>query len=291
MVSIELLVQQVINGLLFGGQLALMAVGLTLIWGVARVLNFSHGAMFMVGGFVGFFTLGATGNIVVAVVSAALVVFVLGYLTEVALIRPLRDREEFGIPSMVVTLGLAFFFLENAVIVWIGSQRESFPRFTDVVWNVSGINLSAQRALIFVISLVALGLLFYVIARTRLGLGIRAVSQDNDTALLMGVRPNRIYAITFGISAALAGVAGVLLAPLFAVYPSVGWYPFLLSFVVVMVGGLGSVRGTLLSAMGLAVIRSISTIWVSSEMAMVILFGIMILVLAVYPDGIGGYLE
>ena len=191
---------------------------------------------------------------------------------------------------MVVTLGLAF-FLENAVIVWIGSQRESFPRFTDVVWNVSGINLSAQRALIFVISLVALGLLFYVIARTRLGLGIRAVSQDNDTALLMGVRPNRIYAITFGISAALAGVAGVLLAPLFAVYPSVGWYPFLLSFVVVMVGGLGSVRGTLLSAMGLAVIRSISTIWVSSEMAMVILFGIMILVLAVYPDGIGGYLE
>ena len=286
MVSIELLVQQVINGLLFGGQLALMAVGLTLIWGVARVLNFSHGAMFMVGGFVGFFTLGATGNIVVAVVSAALVVFVLGYLTEVALIRPLRDREEFGIPSMVVTLGLAF-FLENAVIVWIGSQRESFPRFTDVVWNVSGINLSAQRALIFVISLVALGLLFYVIARTKLGLGIRAVSQDSDTALLMGVRPNRIYALTFGISAALAGLAGVLLA----VYPSVGWYPFLLSFVVVMVGGLGSVRGTLLSAMGLAVIRSISTIWVSSEMAMIILFGIMILVLAMYPDGIGGYLE
>jgi len=109
MVSIELLVQQVVNGLLFGGQLALMAVGLTLIWGVARVLNFGHGAMFMVGGFVGYFTLGATGNIVVAVVSAALVVFALGYLTEVALIRPLRDREEFGIPSMVVTLGLAFF--------------------------------------------------------------------------------------------------------------------------------------------------------------------------------------
>jgi len=169
--------------------------------------------MFMVGGFVGYFTLGATGNIVVAVVSAALVVFALGYLTEVALIRPLRDREEFGIPSMVVTLGLAF-FLENAFIVWIGSQRESFPRFTSVVWDIGGITLSAQRVLIFVISLVALGLLFYVIARTKLGLGIRAVSQDNDTALLMGVRPNRIYAITFGISAALAGLAGVLLAPL-----------------------------------------------------------------------------
>lgn len=290
MVSVELLVQQVINGLLFGGQLALMAIGLTLIWGVARVLNFGHGAMFMVGGFVGFFTLGATESPVAAILTAGVVVFGLGYLTEVALIRPLRDREEFGIPSMVVTLGLAF-FLENAFIVWIGSQRESFPQFTDVVWNVVGVTLSAQRVLIFAVSIVALGLLFYIIARTKLGLAIRAVSQDNDTALLMGVRPNRIYALTFGISAALAGLAGVLLAPLFAVYPSVGWYPFLLSFVVVMVGGLGSVRGTLLSAMGLAVIRSVSTIWVSSEMAMVVLFGIMILVLTVYPDGIGGYLE
>ncbi|AUV80387.1 hypothetical protein C2R22_00870 [Salinigranum rubrum] len=290
MVSVDLVAQQVINGLLFGGQLAMMAIGLTLIWGVARVLNFSHGAMFMVGGFVGFFTLGATGSAIVAVVAAVLVVFVLGYLTEVGLVRPLRDREEFGIPSMVVTLGLAF-LLENGFIVWIGSQRESFPQFTDVVWNVGGIVLSAQRVFIFGVSLVALGILFYVISRTKLGLAIRAVSQDNDTALLMGVRPNRIYAMTFGISAALAGLAGVLLAPIFAVYPSVGWYPFLLSFVVVMVGGLGSVRGTLLSAIGLAIVRSISMIWVSSEMAMVILFGIMIIVLVVYPDGIGGYLE
>jgi len=144
MVSIELLVQQVVNGLLFGGQLALMAVGLTLIRGVARVLNFGHGAMCSWSADLWATSpLGATGNIVVAVVSAALVVFALGYLTEVALIRPLRDREEFGIPSMVVTLGLAF-FLENAFIVWIGSQRESFPRFTSVVWDIGGITLSAH---------------------------------------------------------------------------------------------------------------------------------------------------
>jgi len=126
---------------------------------------------------------------------------------------------------MVVTLGLAF-FLENAFIVWIGSQRESFPRFTSVVWDIGGITLSAQRVLIFVISLVALGLLFYVIARTKLGLGIRAVSQDNDTALLMGVRPNRIYAITFRNQCCACGARGSPVGPAFAVYPSVGWYPF-----------------------------------------------------------------
>lgn len=290
MVSGGLLVQQFINGLFFGGQLALVAIGLTLIWGVARVLNFAHGAMFMVGGFVGYFTLGATGSIFLASVLAIVVVFVLGYVVEHSLLEPMRDREEFDIASMVVTLGLAI-FLENAILVQVGSQRRAFPTFTDVIWRVWGVTISVQRLVIFLISLLALGALFLVITRTKLGLAIRAVSQDSDTALLMGVRPKRIYSITFGASAALAGLAGVLLAPMFSVYPSVGWFPFLLAFIVVMVGGLGSVRGTLVAALGLAIIRSISIIWVGSETAMILLFAIMVAVLIVNPDGIGGWLD
>ena len=290
MVSGGLLVQQFINGLFFGGQLALVAIGLTLIWGVARVLNFAHGAMFMVGGFVGYFTLGATGSIFLASVLAIAVVFVLGYVVEHSLLEPMRDREEFDIASMVVTLGLAI-FLENAILVQVGSQRRAFPTFTDVIWRVGGVTISVQRLVIFLISLLALGALFLVITRTKLGLAIRAVSQDSDTALLMGVRPKRIYSITFGASAALAGLAGVLLAPMFSVYPSVGWYPFLLAFIVVMVGGLGSVRGTLVAALGLAIIRSISIIWIGSETAMMLLFAIMVAVLVVNPDGIGGWLD
>lgn len=290
MVSLGLLAQQFVNGLFFGGQLALIAVGLTLIWGVARVLNFAHGAMFMVGGFVGFYTLGATGSVLLAAVLAVVVVFVLGYVTEHALLEPMRDREEFDIASMVVTLGLAI-FLENAILVNLGSQRRSFPTLTDVVWNVAGVTISAQRLFIFLVSLVALAVLFLLITRTKLGLAVRAVSQDSDTALLMGVRPKRVYSITFGASAALAGLAGVLLAPMFSVYPSVGWYPFLLAFIVVMVGGLGSVRGTLVAALGLAIVRSISMIWIASETAMMVLFAIMVAVLVVNPDGIGGWLD
>ncbi|WP_129114724.1 branched-chain amino acid ABC transporter permease [Halegenticoccus tardaugens] len=290
MVSTGLLAQQLVNGLFFGGQLALIAVGLTLIWGVARVLNFAHGAMFMVGGFAGFFAVRATGSIVLAVVASMLVVFALGWITEIGLLEPLREREEFDIASMVVTLGLAF-FLENGLRVAIGSRRRSFPSITDEVWNVAGVAISVERFVIFVVSVCALGALFLFISRTKLGLAIRAVSQDDQTALLMGVRPERVYAITLGLSAALAGLAGVLLAPLFAVYPSVGWYPFLLAFIVVMVGGLGSVRGTLVAALGLAVVRSVSTIWVASEAAMVLLFAIMIAVLLVNPDGIGGWID
>lgn len=290
MVSLELIIQQIVNGVFFGGQLALIAVGLTLIWGVARVLNFSHGALFMIGGFVGFFALKFSGSIFVAILSSILVVFVVGWIIEYALIEPLRDREEFDISSMVITLGFAI-FIENTILVEIGSSRRAFPQITNAAWEVAGITVNAQRLLIFLISVVALGLLFLIITRTKLGLAIRAVSQDSETALLMGVRPKRIYAITFGVSAALAGLAGVLLAPLFAIYPSVGWYPFLLAFIVVMVGGLGSVRGTLIAAIGLAVIRSISMIWVASETAMIILFVIMIVILVATPDGIGGWIS
>ncbi|MFC6800013.1 MULTISPECIES: branched-chain amino acid ABC transporter permease [unclassified Haladaptatus] len=290
MVSGSLVAQQVVNGLLFGGQLALIAVGLTLIWGVARVLNFAHGALFMIGGYVGFFGLQWTGNLVVAIVLATVVVFVVGWLIESVFVEPLRGREEFDIASMVITLGLAI-FVENTLLVGLGSQRRTFPQLLDAVWNVGGITISAQRLLIFLISVTALGALFAVIFYTKLGLAVRAVSQDSDTALLMGVRPERVYAFTFGGSAALAGLAGVLLAPLYTIYPSVGWSPFLLAFIVVMVGGLGSVRGTLVAALALAVIRSITTIWVASETAMVVLFVIMVAVLVVAPDGIGGWLE
>ncbi|GAA0256071.1 branched-chain amino acid ABC transporter permease [Haladaptatus pallidirubidus] len=290
MVSPELIIQQIVNGVFFGGQLALIAVGLTLIWGVARVLNFSHGALFMIGGFVGFFALEISGSIFVAILSSILVVFAVGWIIEYALIEPLRDREEFDIASMVITLGFAI-FIENAILVEIGSSRRAFPQITNAAWELAGITVNAQRLLIFLISVVALSLLFLVISRTKLGLAIRAVSQDSETALLMGIRPKRIYAITFGVSAALAGLAGVLLAPLFAIYPSVGWYPFLLAFIVVMVGGLGSVRGTLIAAIGLAVIRSLSMIWVASETAMIILFVIMIIILVATPDGIGGWIS
>lgn len=289
-VSLELLIQQILNGVFFGGQLALMAVGLTLIWGVARVLNFAHGAMFMIGGFGGYFSLEATGSIVVAIAVATGIVFALGWVTEAVLIERIRGREEFDMASIILTLGVAF-VLENVMRVTVGTTRRSFPSIIDQTWTVQGVTVSGLRLFIFAVSLAAIGALFALIRYTKLGLGIRAVSQDSETALLMGVRPTRIYSITFGLSAALAGLAGVLLAPIFTVYPSVGWEPFLLAFIVVMVGGLGSVAGTLVAAIFLAIVRSVSMIWISSEGAMLLLFGIMIAILTINPDGIGGWLE
>ena len=286
MVDVSLVAQQLVNGLFFGGQMALMAVGLTLVWGVARVLNFAHGAMFMIGGYAGFYTVEATGSLAAAVVVGTVVVFLLGVVIEVAFVEPIRDREEAEIAAIILTLGVAT-ILENGMRVWVGSERLAMPSFVDGVWLLGPVVVSQQRLLIFVISVVAIGALFAVVKYTKLGLGIRAVSQDRDAALLMGIRPRRIYATTFGMSAALAGLAGVLLAPIFAIYPTVGQRPFLLAFIVVIVGGLGSVRGTLIAALFLAVVRSLSFIWLPSEGAQAVLFLIMILVLYVSPEGLG----
>lgn len=290
MVEVSLIVQQVINGLFFGGQMALIAVGLTLMWGVARVLNFAHGAMFMIGGFVGYYAVELTGSLILAVIAATVAVFLLGVVTELAFIEVIRDREEAEIAAIILTLGVAT-ILENGMRVLVGSQRLTIPSFADGIWSVGPLIISQQRFLIFMIAVLAIGLLFVIVQYTKLGLGIRAVAQDKDAALLMGIRPRRVYATTFGISSAMAGLAGVLLAPIFAIYPTVGRGPFLLAFIVVIVGGLGSVRGTLIAAVGLAIIRSLSYIWLPGEIAEAILFGIMILILYLSPKGIGGWVE
>lgn len=290
MASIGLFLQQLVNGLFFGGQLALLAVGLTLIWGVARVLNFAHGAIFMIGAYAGFFAIQLTQSWVVAIIVGVTVTFLLGYGTETILVRPLRDRKEFDFAAILVTLGL-WIVLEHSARLLFTSIQRSVPPITREVWFVSGIAISAQRLIIFIISVIAIAVLFGIIKYTKFGLAVRAAAEDPDTTQLMGVDLPRIYALTFALSAALAGLAGVLLAPIFAVYPAVGNSPFLLAFIVVMVGGLGSVRGTLIAAVLLAVIRAVSLIWLSLQATMILLFGVMALVLILNPDGIGGWIE
>ena len=290
MVSLELLVQQIINGLFFGGQLALLAVGFTLIWGVARVLNFAHGGVFMIGAYAGLFAIMVTDSWLLAIVFGMTVTFLIGIGTETFLIRPLRGREEFDIAMIIATLGL-WFVLEHSMRLVFSSQQRSVPPITREIWIVQDIVINVNRMLVFFISILAIVLLFALIKYTKFGLAVRAAAEDSQTTELMGVNLPRMYAVTFGISTALAGLAGVLLGPIFSVYPSVGDRPFLLAFIVVMIGGLGSIRGTLIAALTLAVIRSVALIWTSAEGAMIILFAFMAAVLIISPEGIGGWIK
>ncbi len=290
MVDVSLLIQQILNGLFFGGQLALIAVGFTLIWGVARVLNFAHGAVFMLGTYSAYFALQFTRSWIVAILAGIVITFLVGYGTEVYLVRPLRNRREFDIASIVVTLGL-WFVLEHSARFAFTSQQRNVPHMVDGTWNYFGATISINRLVVFLISVAAILALFGVIKYTKFGLAIRAAAEDSETTKLMGADIYKLYAITFGLSAALAGLAGVLLASIFSVYPTVGNQPFLLAFIVVMVGGLGSVRGTLIAAVALALVRSLAMIWTSSQGAMIILFLFMAAVLILSPEGIGRWIE
>jgi branched-chain amino acid transport system permease protein len=246
--------------------------------------------MIMVGGYLGLFTYRATGSALLAIPVAVLGLFVIGVATESLVVRQLRTRDDSELAAIIGTFGLAV-VAENAIRVTLSSDRESLPSILTGIWEVGPIILVKEQVLLFGVALGALGALFGLIKYTRLGMAMRAVAQDRESALLMGVRSDRIYAITFGLSAALAGLSGVLLAPVFNIYPSVGWQPFLLAFIVVIIGGLGSVRGTLVAALLLGVVRSLSLTWVSAQQTQIVLFVAMILILAVRPTGLSGVVE
>lgn len=291
MVDPVLVGQQLINGLLFGGILVIIAIGLSLIFGVGGVLNFSHGALFMVGGYIGLFTAQLTNSFLLAAAAATLGGFLLGLVIEVGFVRRIRNRDNLGIAAIMLTLGIAI-AVENFMRVTQGSFHQSLPvSFGNEIWNLGPIIVTSRRVYIFVLAVAAIAALFAIIKYTKIGLGIRAVAQDRDTALLMGIRPNRIYAVTFGVSAALASLAGVLLAPLFSIYPSVGWRPFLLAFIVVMIGGLGSLRGTLVAAVVIALFRSVALIWFSTQVTFILLFLFMIVILYITPQGFKAVVE
>jgi branched-chain amino acid transport system permease protein len=291
MVDPVLVGQQLLNGLLFGGILVIIAIGLSLIFGVGGVLNFSHGALFMVGGFIGLFTAQLTNSFLLAAAAATVGGFVMGLVIEVGFVRRIRDRDNLGIAAIMLTLGIAI-AVENFMRVTQGSFHQSLPvSFGTDVWNLGPLIVTSRRVYIFVLAVAAIAALFAIIKYTKIGLGIRAVAQDRDTALLMGIRPNRIYAVTFAVSAALASLAGVLLAPLFSIYPSVGWRPFLLAFIVVMIGGLGSLRGTLVAAVVIALFRSVTLIWFSTQVTFILLFLFMIVVLYINPQGLKEVVE
>lgn len=291
MVASALIAQQLVNGLLFGGVLVMIAIGLSLIFGVGGVLNFSHGALFMTGGYIGLFTAQLTDSFLLAAIAATIGGLILGLVIEVGFLKRIRTRDNLGIAAIMLTLGIAI-VLENFMRITQGSFHQSLPvSFGTAVWNIGPIIVVSRRVYIFLLAVAAIAALFAIIKYTKVGLGIQAVAQDRQTALLMGIRPNRIYAITFGISAALASLAGVLLAPLFSIYPSVGWRPFLLAFIVVMVGGLGSLRGTLAAAVLIALVRSLSTTWFSTQVTFIILFLFMIVVLYINPQGLKEVVE
>ncbi|MBI5420166.1 MAG: branched-chain amino acid ABC transporter permease [Deltaproteobacteria bacterium] len=286
----EYFVQQVINGLQIGFVYALVALGYTLVYGIVRLINFAHGDVFMVGAFIGLYAIERHHLPISAVFLAAVGgCALLAMAMERVAYRPLREAPR--IASLITAIGMSL-FLEyfTALHQVFGPDYYSFPRpFAVTTWEVRGITLTNIQAIIFVVTLLCLGLLQFVVYRTRTGRAMRAVSYDYVTAGLMGVNVNLVISLTFALGGALAGVGGVLYG---IAYPQVntfmGVMPGLKAFTAAVLGGIGSIPGAVLGALIMGQSETLTAAYLSSTYRDGIAFLILIAVLVWKPTGILG---
>ena len=264
---------------------ALLAVGFTLIFGVARILNLAHGS---------FYALGAYGTYVLTSIvglplwSAALIaiafVAVFGIVVEKVLIRPLR-HSQLGV--LMISLAVAL-VVEQTLFLLFGSEYRNVPSFVDTKINLGGVDVAGQRLLTLAVAAVAIGALYIFIQFTRLGSAILAISQDPEAAKYMGIPSDKIFSVVMAISAALAALAGVMAGPFLSVQPSMHLLPIVKAFAIVVVGGLGSIPGSIAAAFLLGYAETCVAYLISSSWTEIVSVLATLLMLVFRPAGIFG---
>ena len=277
---------QLFNGLVSGALLALISAGLTIVYGTLGVLNLAHGALFMLGGYAGYVAFQATGNFAIAVVVGALFVGVVGIVIERLIVRFFYDRPEED--QILVTFGLGIVIVE-AVRFFFGSLSQSVqaPVLVSPILNLGFTIYPEYRLVAFGIVAVALGLLYLLLYRTRLGLVVRAGIEDAPMVDMLGINVYRVFMIVFGIGAMAAGFAGIVNAPVVSLTPGIGDDILVQTFVVVVIGGVGSFPGAVLGGLIAGEIISITSMF-NPGYAYVMLFAAMALVLVLRPYGLLG---
>ena len=276
--------QQFVNGIALGSVYSLVALGLTLVYGVLKVPNFAHGALYMAGASVSYVLLTSFGaSYVVAMAVSVAVLAVLGGSMEWLVFRKLEGKTP--VHSMIAALGLLFFMEGTADVIW-GPTFRQVPTPFDGVVTLLGVNITEQRILVIVAAVVTVVGLYLLLKRTLVGMSIEAMAQDREGALLVGIDIRRVAMLTFAISGALAAVAGSLIAPLLLVFPNMGELIILKAVVIVILGGMGSVPGAILGGYLLALAETMAGTYVSFAFSELIAFGMLVLVLVIRPTGL-----
>lgn len=288
MSSSILLTQALVNGLVIGMMYMLMAVGFTLVFGIMRVVNFAHGEFYMLGAFVGVFTYAQWAlPFVVCLAISALTIGLLGVVVERTVLRNFRHDEA---SAMIASLGISL-ILQNGALLAFGATPRSMPDVVQGTASIGPLTFSLGRLLVIAVAALVFVLFWYFMQYTRHGRAMRAAAQDTETALLQGVRIDRLYPLAFGLSVALAAMAGTLMGPVFSVSPFVGLTPMLKSFVVVILGGLGSIPGAVLGSLLLGVLESFTAVTLGAAASDMLVLGLVILILLVRPWGLLGQRE
>ena len=279
-------VSQLFNGLALGALLALISSGLTIIYGTLGVLNLAHGAMFMVGGYAGFLAYSYTESFLVAVIAGSLFVMVLGIAIERVIIRHFYHRPHED--QLLVTFGLSICLVEAIRFIFSSqSQIVPPPPLLQGITSLGFMFYPTYRLAVVGIVAVALGALFLVLYRTRIGMIVRAGIEDSVMVDSLGINVYRVFMVVFGIGAMAAGFAGIINAPVVSLTPSIGDHILVQTFVVVVIGGVGSFPGAILGGLIAGEIISITSMF-NPGYAYVMLFAAMTLVLVLRPHGLLG---
>ncbi len=286
-----LLVQAIVNGLQMGFLYALVAVGLTIIWGLMEMINFAHGEFLMLGMFGAWWLSVSFGlDPLLSIVPVGLAMYGAGVLIYRLLMRRVQRGDPFT--QIFATIGLLFLLQNSAVAVFTSDYQyltnTLLTRLSGSNLHLFGINLGVPLLIGALLALVLFLALYLLIDRTEFGLALQATAEDREAAMLVGIRPQRMFAVAWGLGAALVAVAGCILANFFAVYPQVG-FPFtVLAYAIVALGGFGSILGTLLAALVVGVIQSVTTVYLPPAFKDGFVFGSYILIGLLRPQGLFG---
>jgi branched-chain amino acid transport system permease protein len=282
----SLLVQSAVIGLSIGSIYILMALGLTLMFGMMHIINFAHGAVYMLGAFVIYYVYFQAGMPYFVAFAAAMVLLgIFGYLVERGIYRPIKGGIE---PTLVALLALST-FLEAAGYPVFGQLDKHVPPVFEGTRNILGVSLSVERLMIIPIAAALVAGLYLFINQTKIGAAMRAIEQDREAAALQGVNVNFINGLAFAVGFALAAAAGALMAPIFKLDPMMGGQPLLKAFIIIILGGLGSIPGAIFGGLILGLIDSVVATALGAEPAFLLSFVFIIVLLLFRPAGLFGH--
>jgi branched-chain amino acid transport system permease protein len=281
---VELFFQQVLNGLTLGGIYSLVALGLTLVYGILHVPNFAHGAFYMAGAYAAFWLVTTQGfNYWVAMAGAAVAVALIAVLAERLVFHPLRDAP--GLHHMIAAIGLLLFLEAGAQAVW-GADFHRLPTpYTGIV-EIGGATAPVQRLMIVAAAFGLMVALHLFLKKTVMGSTIIAMAQNRQGAALVGIDPNRVAMLTFAISGVLAAVAATLYAPINLIYPAMGHLVITKAFVIIILGGMGSVPGAIVGGLIIGFAESFGAFYISPDYKDIIAFALLVVILSFRPQGL-----
>ncbi|MEW8969714.1 MAG: branched-chain amino acid ABC transporter permease [Mesobacillus sp.] len=280
----EILVQQLFNGLTIGSVYALVALGLTLVYGILHIPNFAHGALYMMGGYITLMMMVQYGlHYWVAILVSVIVVGLIGVLMERLVFYPLRHAPP--IHDKIAAIGILLFLEAFAQYIW-GADYQTMPTPYGQVIQLFGLTFTMQRLLIIIAAITVMVLLYLFLKKTYTGASIIAMSQDRDGANLVGINTNRVAMLTFLISGGLAAIASSLAAPINLVFPGMGQLVILKAFVIIILGGMGSIPGAIIGGYILGFSESLGATYISNDYKDIIAFILLVVILSVKPTGL-----